>query len=177
LYEADGDVIVWCDADVIDFGSHYVSGLLGPLLTNPEIGFVKGFYDRPGAEGQGGGRVTELVARPIQRLVFPHLATVIQPLAGEYAGRRELLERLPFVEGYGVDIALLIDVTNAFGTDVLAQVDLGSRVHRNRPLAELSPQAGAVLQAALDRAGGKLGVEAAERPSLVSVPAYLRRTA
>ena len=177
LYEADGDIIVWCDADVVDFGSHYVSGLLGPLLTNPEVGFVKGFYDRPSAVGQGGGRVTELVARPILQLLFPHLASVIQPLAGEYAGRRELLEQLPFVEGYGVDIALLIDITNAFGTDVLAQVDLGSRVHRNRPLAELSPQAGAVMQAALDRADGKLGIEAAERPALVSVPAYLRRTA
>lgn len=177
LYEADGDLIVWCDADVVGFGSHYVTGLLGPLLTNPDVGFVKGFYERPRADGQRGGRVTELTARPILQLLFPQLASVIQPLAGEYAGRRELLEQLPFVEGYGVDIALLIDVTNRFGTEALAQVDLGTRVHRNRPLDELSPQAGAVLEAALDRAGGKLGIETVERPPLVSVPAYRRRSA
>jgi len=177
LYEAEGDLVVWCDADVLNFGSHYVTGLLGPLLTNPEVGFVKGFYDRPGAiDGERGGRVTELVARPILTVLFPHLASIVQPLAGEYAGRRELLEQLPFVEGYGVDIALLIDVAQAFGTDAIAQVDLGTRVHRNRPLAELSPQAEAVLQAALARAG-RLDVEAAERPPLATVPAYRRRSA
>jgi glucosyl-3-phosphoglycerate synthase len=161
LYEAEGDLIVWCDADVLNFSAQYVTGLLGPVLTNPDVGFVKGFYDRPSAvDGERGGRVTELAARPILSLLFPHLASIVQPLAGEYAGRRELLEQLSFVEGYGVDIALLIDVAHAFGTDAIAQVDLGTRVHRNRPLAELSPQAEAVLQAALARAG-RLGIEAA----------------
>ena len=116
------------------------------------------------------------VARPILTLLFPHLASIVQPLAGEYAGRRELLEQLPFVEGYGVDIALLIDVAQAFGTDAIAQVDLGTRVHRNRPLAELSPQAEAVLLAALSRAG-RLDVDATERPPLATVPSYRRRSA
>jgi glucosyl-3-phosphoglycerate synthase len=178
LYEAEGDLIVWCDADVLGFGAHYVTGLLGPLLTNSEIGFVKGFYDRPGElAGERGGRVTELAARPILSLLFPHLSSIVQPLAGEYAGQREVLEQLPFVEGYGVDIALLIDVAATFGTDAVAQVDLGTRVHRNRPLHELAPQAVAVLEAALDRAGGKLDIEAAARPPLMLVPGYQRRSA
>ena len=113
LAEAEGDLIVWCDADVVGFEPHFVTGLLGPLLTRPDIGFVKGYYDRPASEpGDRGGRVTELVARPLLALLFPHLSSVVQPLSGEYAGRRELLERLPFVEGYGVDIALLIDIAN-----------------------------------------------------------------
>ena len=97
--------------------------------------------------------MTELVARPLLALLFPHLTSIVQPLGGEYAGRRELLEQLPFVEGYGVDIGLLIDIAAGFGTDVIAQVDLGTRVHRNRPLDELSPQATAIMQTALRRAG------------------------
>jgi glucosyl-3-phosphoglycerate synthase len=144
---ARGDLIVWCDADVTDFGSWFVSGLVGPLLT-----------------GVGGGRVTELVARPLLATLFPHLASIRQPLSGEYAGRRSLLERLPFVRGYGVDFGLLIDVAASAGVHAIAQVDLGTRRHRNRHLDELGPQALAVLQAALDRAG----VPAAN-------PAYLRR--
>lgn len=154
LAEAGGDLIVWCDADVIDFSPKFVTGLIGPLLTRPHIGFVKGFYERPSPDaGDRGGRVTELVARPLLALLFPDLSSVVQPLAGEYAGRRELLERLPFVEGYGVDIALLIDVAERFGLDAIAQVDLGSRRHRNRPLDELSPQATAVIQTMLARSG------------------------
>jgi glucosyl-3-phosphoglycerate synthase len=193
LFAASGDLIVWCDADVTDFGPRFVTGLLGPLLTTPDVGFVKGYYDRPGAAaGDRGGRVTELVARPLLSLLFPHLTSLVQPLAGEYAGRRELLEHLPFVEGYGVDIALLIDIAAQFGTESMAQVDLGQRVHRNRPLDELSPQAAAIMQTALARAGSHLGagaatlvrpgldpvvVEVTERPPLVSVPAYRRRSA
>jgi glucosyl-3-phosphoglycerate synthase len=171
LAEADGDIVVWCDADVIGFESHFVTGLLGPLLTRPDIGFVKGFYERPAAEaGDRGGRVTELVARPMLSLLFPHLSSVAQPLAGEYAGRRELLERLPFVEGYGVDIALLIDIAERFGTDAMAQVDLGRRVHRNRPLDELSPQATAILQTMLARAGRPVpAVATLYRPGLEPV--------
>jgi glucosyl-3-phosphoglycerate synthase len=189
----DGDLIVWCDADITDFGPRFVVGLLGPLLTNPDVEFVKGYYDRPTDTGaHGGGRVTELTARPVISLLFPHLASIVQPLAGEYAGRRDLLERLPFVQGYGVDLGLLIDIAELEGTGVLAQVDLGTRRHRNRTLDELGPQALAVLQTALRRADRAVGhatatlvrpdlepveVRADERPPLVDVPSYRRRTA
>ncbi|MGH9138752.1 MAG: glucosyl-3-phosphoglycerate synthase [Acidimicrobiales bacterium] len=193
LHETDTDLVAWCDADIVDFGPQFVVGLLGPLLTRPDVGFVKGFYDRPGGDVSmdRGGRVTELVARPVLSLLFPHLTGVVQPLSGEYAGRRSVLERLPFVEGYGVDIALLIDVTARFGLDVLAQVDLGERRHRNRPLDDLSPQATAILQTTLRRAGWRLSrlpvvlrrpglepltVDVAERPPLVTVPSYRPRS-
>jgi glucosyl-3-phosphoglycerate synthase len=151
---ADGDLIVWCDADVTDFGPRFVVGLLGPLLLHPDVDFVKGFYDRPvGGRAHGGGRVTELMARPAIAALFPHLSSIVQPLSGEYAGRRALLERLPFVQGYGVDLGLLVDIADREGTEAIAQVDLGLRRHRNRSLEELGPQALAVLQTALDRAG------------------------
>ena len=189
---ARGDLIVWCDADITDFGARFVVGLLGPLLQHPDVDFVKGFYDRPpGAEGGGGGRVTELVARPAIALLHPHLATIVQPLGGEYAGRRALLERLPFVQGYGVDLGLLIDVTDLEGAGAIAQVDLGTRHHRNRTLDQLGPQALEVLQTALRRARPDLGgaatlvrpgvepveVAVGERPPLVEVPSYRRRSA
>lgn len=189
---ATGDLVVWCDADITDFGTRFVVGLVGPLLLRPDIDFVKGFYDRPvDGSAHGGGRVTELMARPVIATMFPHLASVVQPLSGEYAGRRSLLERLPFVEGYGVDLGLLVDVAELRGTEAIAQVDLGTRRHRNRPLDELGPQALAVLQTALRRAGTGLGgpaslvrpdvepvvVGAIERPPLVDVPSYVRRTA
>lgn len=189
---ASGDLIVWCDADITDFGPRFVVGLVGPLVARPDIGFVKGFYDRPVAgSAHGGGRVTELVARPTIAALFPHLSSVVQPLAGEYAGRRSLLERLPFVQGYGVDLALLIDIAELEGTEAIAQVDLGTRRHRNRPLDELGPQALAVLHTALRRAGAAsdaavtlvrpdlepVEIGAGERPPLADVPAYRRRTA
>jgi glucosyl-3-phosphoglycerate synthase len=189
---ADGDLIVWCDADITDFGPRFVVGLVGPLLTRPEVGFVKGFYDRPvGAASHGGGRVTELMARPAISLLFPHLASIVQPLAGEYAGRRSLLERLPFVQGYGVDLGLLVDISQLGDAGAIAQVDLGTRRHRNRTLEELGPQALAVLQTALRRAIPGEGeaatlvrpdlepveVEVGERPPLLDVPTYRRRTA
>jgi glucosyl-3-phosphoglycerate synthase len=187
LHESDGDLVVWCDADLLDFQPHFVVGLVGPLLSNPDVDFVKGFYERPVSDPDDrGGRVTELVARPALALLFPQLASIVQPLGGEYAGRRELLEQLPFVEGYGVDIALLIDIATEFGTDVIAQVDLGTRRHRNRPLDELSPQATAILQTVLQRAGrmvpsratlvrpglDPVEVVASELPPLVDVPTY-----
>ena len=165
---------------------------MGPLLQSADIDFVKGFYDRPVAEGaHGGGRVTELVARPVISMLFPHLSSIVQPLSGEYAGRRSLLERLPFVQGYGVDLGLLIDIADLEGTGVLAQVDLGTRRHRNRPLDELGPQALAVLQTALRRVDPShpavatlvrpdlepVEVVGTERPALVDVPGYRRRTA
>jgi glucosyl-3-phosphoglycerate synthase len=154
VLESEGDVIVFCDADVRNFAPSFVVGLLGPLLSWPEVGFVKAFYERPldGRPGEG-GRVTELLAKPLLRALFPELAPVVQPLAGECAARRHILEQLPFAEGYGVDIALLVDVAARYGISALAQVDLGRRVHRNRPLSELVPQADAVLATALGRAG------------------------
>jgi len=153
VHESTGDVVAWVDADILDFDPRFVIGLLGPLLTDPGIDFVKGHYHRPELGGTGGGRVTELLARPLLSHFFPELAEVAQPLGGEYAGRRALLEQLPFVVGYGVDIALLIDATRTVGIERVAQVDLGVRHHRNRMLDELGPQAMAVSQAILDRAG------------------------
>ncbi|CAN5818976.1 glucosyl-3-phosphoglycerate synthase [soil metagenome] len=191
VFVARGDVIVWCDADIREFDERFVVGLLGPLLTS-DAALVKGFYDRPGGGVDGGGgRVTELVARPLLSLLFPHLAGIVQPLAGEYGAPREVLEQLPFVEGYGVDLALIIDVAERFGPGSLAQVDLGVRHHRNRPLDELGPQAMAVLQVALRRAGldatdaaallrpGRepVDVATAERPPLIDVPSYRLRSA
>ncbi|MHB1855088.1 MAG: glucosyl-3-phosphoglycerate synthase [Acidimicrobiales bacterium] len=168
LFAASGDVLVYLDSDVCNFGGHFAVGLLGPLLTDPDIGFVKAFYDRPlGGQAGEGGRVTELLARPLLSTLFPQLAGVVQPLAGECAARREVLEQLPFTHGYGVELGLLVDLAEAFGTDVLAQVDLGVRTHRNRPLSELSAQATAVLRAALDRVGATAAGDHAvlERPS------------
>jgi glucosyl-3-phosphoglycerate synthase len=191
LHASKGDLIVWCDADIRDFESRFVVGLLGPLLCQPAIAFVKGCYERPVTGDLGGGRVTELVARPLLSLLFPHLAGIKQPLAGEYAGRREILEKLPFVQGYGVDIGLLIDVARMVGVEAIAQVDLGTRIHRNRSLEQLSPQAMAVIQTALRRVDTSLAptaatlirpghvpveVDVAERPPLCEVPAYRPRS-
>ncbi|HVE46958.1 MAG TPA: glucosyl-3-phosphoglycerate synthase [Acidimicrobiales bacterium] len=176
VLEAEGDLIAFCDADVKGFPASFVVGLLGPLLVEDQVAFVKAFYDRSYEDLAGqGGRVTELVAKPLLRRLFPHLASLGQPLAGECAGRREVLERLPFVEGYGVDLGMVIDVVELFGTAALAQVDLGHREHRNRPLEELSLQADAVLATALARAG--LAGDVAEYPPLVEVEPYLGNTA
>lgn len=148
LDAAKGDILVFCDADLLDFDPGWVLALLAPLVADGRIGYVKGRYERVGE----GGRVTELVARPIIDLLFPHLAAFDQPLAGEFAARRDVLEPLAFAPGYGVDIALLIDVVAAIGIDRTAQVDLGAKRHRNRPLRELRVQAREVLEAALARA-------------------------
>ena len=171
LFVLRGDVILWLDADITNFDPRFVCGPLGPILTDPEIGYVKSFYRRPIGDGAGrdrntleGGRVTELSARPLISMFWPHLAGLIQPLAGEYAGRRTLLERVPFVTGYGVEIGLLIDIAERFGLDVMAQVDLEERTHRNRPIGELSRMAFAVLHAAMRRLTGSDSVDAA-RPA------------
>ncbi len=150
---AEGDLIAFVDADVTNFGPHFVTGLLGPLLQDQSVTLVKGFYRRPlhGAL-EGGGRVTELMARPVIDLLFPHLATIEQPLAGETAAPRWVLEKCDLADGYAVELALLIDVAAHFGVETIAQVDLGVRVHRNRPLPELRPQATDILRAALARA-------------------------
>jgi GTP cyclohydrolase I len=149
-----GDVICWIDADIRNFELHFVTGLLGPIVSDPGISFVKGHYRRPlHGESTGGGRVTELLARPLLSRFFPELAGFAQPLAGEYAGTRALLETIPIVEGWGVEIGLLIDVVRTAGLGAVAQVDLGVREHRNRPLHELAPQAMAILLTTLRRAG------------------------
>lgn len=177
LHASVGEVVTWVDADISDFDPDFLVQMLGPLLTHPTIDFVKGHYLRPENGGVGGGRVTELLARPLLAQYFPDLAEVAQPLAGEYAARRSLLERLPFVEGYGVDVALLIDAARAVGLDHLAQVDLGVRHHRHRTLADLGPQAMAVSQAVLDRAGVRRpGPAVLHRPGLppVTMPFHER---
>ena len=153
LDETAGDVVVYLDADVRNFEQHFVTGLVGPLLEHDELSLVKGFYLRPTADGpEGGGRVTELVAKPLLRLLFPALAGLRQPLSGEVAARRTLLEKLTFAEGYAVDLALLLDTVNVAGVEAIAEVDLGARVHRNRPLLQLAPQAEAIIEMALERA-------------------------
>ncbi len=149
-----GDIIVWCDTDLRSFTPAYVTGLVAPLLADPSLSMVKGFYDRPLDEaGRGGGRTTELVARPLLSMFFPPLATIRQPLGGEASATRELLEQLPFIESYGVESALLIDTLRLAGVDAIAQVDLGIRQHRHRSLLSLSEQASEILAVVLDRAG------------------------
>ena len=148
-----GDIVVWVDADLTSFTPACVSGLIGPLLRTPDIAMVKGFYERPEIDGTGGGRTTELMARPLLATLFPHLTPVHQPLGGEYSARRHVLEQLPFAQGYGVETGLLIDIAELCGIECIAQVDLGTRIHRNRPLDELSVQATEILHAGLRRAG------------------------
>lgn len=147
-----GEIVCFLDADSEHFGPHFVSGLLGPLIDDARIAFVKAFYRRPFRFGEltlpdEGGRVTELTARPLLNLFYPDLAGFEQPLAGELAIRRTLLERLPFATGYGVDIALLIDAYGAVGLDGLAQVNLDLRQNAHQPLRELAGMASAVLRA------------------------------
>jgi len=152
LNESEGDLLAFVDGDVTNFGPHFVTGLLGPLLTDDSVTVVKGFYQRPlHGEPDGGGRVTELMARPVIDLLFPALSVVRQPLAGETAAPRWVLEKCTLADGYAVELALLIDVASRFGVETIAQVDLGVRVHRNRPLSELRPQATDILAAALAR--------------------------
>jgi glucosyl-3-phosphoglycerate synthase len=154
LEATDADVVVFCDADLDSFDEGYVASLVAPLLLDDRVMFVKATYERflDGRPGEG-GRVNELLARPALRVLFPELAWVRQPLGGECAGRRRALETVPFVEGWGVVIALVIDMASRFGPAGIAQADLGERRHRNRTLAELAPQAEAVLRTVLARAG------------------------
>jgi glucosyl-3-phosphoglycerate synthase len=152
LHACKGDVICWIDADVSNFHARFVTGLLGPLLLDPEVLYVKAFYERPIRErnalrSTGGGRVTELVARPLLNLLWPQLAGVVQPLSGEYAGRRVALEQVPFSSGYGVELGLLVDLAARFGLDAIAQVDLERRVHRNQDVQALGRMSFGILQA------------------------------
>jgi glucosyl-3-phosphoglycerate synthase len=171
-----GDVVCFVDGDSLDFAPHFVRGIAGPLLADPEIQFVKGYYRRPFKdEPEGGGRVTELTARPLLRLFYPELAECRQPLAGEIAARRSLLESIPWVAGYGVEIAQLIDVYRRVGIDAMAQVDLEVRRNRHQPLAALSTMAtdvAAALAVRLVREGRlDAAPEVLERPPLRSVRA------
>ena len=151
---ACGDVIVFLDADVENTSADFVTRLLGPLLLDDDVMLVKGFYERPiDGKPSGGGRVTELTARPALRILFPDLAHVLQPLAGETAIRREVVEKIGLDIGYRVEMSLLIDVGRTYGASAIAQVDLGVRFHRNRSIEELSAMATEVLGAALERSG------------------------
>ena len=203
LTVATGDIVVFIDADLHDFDPQFAVGMLGPLLTEPRVHFVKSCYDRPLNDGvtvmpAGGGRVTELVARPLLNLFWPELAGIVQPLAGEYAARRSLLERIPFVSGYGVEIGMLVDVLEAVGLEGMAQVDLGVRCHRNATDADLSRMAMQVqltVQSRLFRRGlvaaapasapltqflregdrfieETCEIEISERPPMIEVPDY-----
>jgi len=207
LHVLDGDIVAWVDTDISNIQPRFVYGLLGPLLAEPKIQYVKGFYQRPLREGdrlhaEGGGRVTELMARPLINLFFPELSGIIQPLSGEYAGRRELLEQLPFFTGYAVEIGLLIDILDHVGLQAIGQVDLERRIHRNQPLPNLSQMSYAILQGAIRKLeerhrielltevgrGMKIintgkdhfNLEVREigdeiRPPMVSIPDYLER--
>ncbi len=149
---ASGDIVVFLDADVTDFGCHFVTGLLGPLLEDPTLVMTKATYRRPcnGSPGEG-GRVNTLVARPLLARCFPELAALEQPLAGECAIRADALHHIALAPGYGVEVAMLIDIARLYTADAIAQVDLGHRTHRNRPLQALTTHAAAVLASVLDR--------------------------
>ncbi|MCD9142984.1 glucosyl-3-phosphoglycerate synthase [Streptomyces albireticuli] len=197
LLATTGDVVCFVDADLRDFSADFVSGIVGPLLTDPGVQFVKAMYDRPLGEAVGqGGRVTELVARPLLNLHWPQLAGFVQPLGGEYAARRSLLERLPFPVGYGVELGLLVDALHTVGLDALAQVDVGVRKHRHQDGRALGRMAAAIYRTAqLRLARGHLvrpsltqfertaegfvprtyAVDTEERPPMESIPEYRRR--
>ena len=157
-----GDIIVWIDTDIVNIHPRFVYGILGPMLINPQIQFVKGFYRRPLKVGRkmqagGGGRVTELTARPLLNLFYPELSGVVQPLSGEYAGRREALERAIFFSGYGVETGLLIDIYERYGLNAIAQVDLLERIHHNQHLEALSKMSFAIIQTVMRKLESRLG--------------------
>jgi glucosyl-3-phosphoglycerate synthase len=158
LFVTRGDVLVFMDADLLDWDTHFVPGLLGPLLTRPEIALVKGFYERPFVQGDDtsafeGGRVTELTARPLLNVLFPDLAGLVQPLAGEWAVRRSLFETLAVPTGYAVETTALIDTARRLGIGAIAQVDLGRRAHRHQALRDLGAMATQIVAAAMQRLG------------------------
>lgn len=156
LVPLTGDLVVWVDSDIRNFTPHFIYGLLGPLLTNEKIGYVKGYYRRPLFLGDmkretGGGRVTEICARPLINMFYPELAGLIQPLSGEYAGRRSILESVPFFTGYGVELGLDIDIFRKYGLAAIAQTDLKRRVHHNQSTEALGQMAFGIMQAVFKR--------------------------
>ena len=157
LYITKGDIIVYIDADIKNIHHRFAYGLIGPLLLNDGIKYAKAFYDRPISIGKnkirptGGGRVTELVIRPLFSLFFPELTQIIQPLSGEYAGYREVLENIPFPIGYGVETSMILDIYEKWGLDVIAQVDLDRRIHRNQDTKALGRMSFAILKTFINR--------------------------
>ena len=176
LAATSGELVVYMDTDTVDFDGRFLLGLLGPLFARPEIDFVKGAFRRPfkvdGAAPvpDGGGRVTELVARPLLNLFAPELAGFRQPLAGETAARRELLESIPFPVGYGIEVAMLIDVAERRGVERWPQVDLGTRQNRHQALRDLGPMAYAVLSTATRRFHGAEVVDGARGAGALALP-------
>jgi glucosyl-3-phosphoglycerate synthase len=169
LSVARGDIVMFADADTADFGEHFIYGTLGPLLADPAIQFCKAAYRRPFTQADksvvdGGGRVTELMAKPLLNRFYPELAGFVQPLAGEFAARRDMLRNLPFLTGYGVEIGLLIDILAEVGLPAMSQVDLGARQNRHQPLWDLARMSSAILNAM------SLRVSMPERP-LPAAPA------
>ncbi len=157
LYQLKGDIIVYVDADIKNIHPRFVYGLLAPLIYRPEIKYVKAFYDRPlafsqGVRPSGGGRVTEILVRPLFSLLFPELTAIIQPLSGEYAVRRDVLDKIPFPIGYGVETSHLLDIYKQWGLDAFGQTDLDRRVHRNQATRDLGKMAFGILQTFLRRA-------------------------
>ena len=156
LYLHKGDIIVYVDTDIKNIHPRFVYGLVGPLIQDPEVHYVKAFYDRPIAYSgvlrpTGGGRVTEILVRPLFSLFYPELAAILQPLSGEYAGRRSILEQIPFPVGYGVETAMLIDIYQRLGLDAFAQTDLDQRVHRNQETIALGRMAFGLLRTFMSR--------------------------
>lgn len=208
LYITKGDIIVYIDADIKNIHHRFVYGLVGPLLTSDDIKFAKAFYDRPIAIGKskvrstGGGRVTELVTRPLFSLFFPELTQILQPLSGEYAGYREIFENIPFPIGYGVETSMVLDIFQKWGLDVIAQVDLDRRIHRNQDIKSLGRMAFVILKTFCSRIE-KLGlvsfnqesfdemiqynlvkdaflpdtckIEGLERPPILEIPEYRQK--
>jgi glucosyl-3-phosphoglycerate synthase len=207
IYQLKGDIIVYVDADISNIRPYFVYGLLGPLILRPEIQYVKAFYERPLTLSQsvrtsGGGRVTEILIRPLFSLYFPELTALIQPLSGEYAARRSILETLSFPVGYGIETAHLIDIYTRGGLDALAQTDLDQRVHRNQSTQALGRMSFGILQTFLNRmvSSGHLSklppyetflrqfqakqniyeqlkheIHEDERPPMITVPAYVEK--
>lgn len=207
LLVTKGDLVLWIDTDIVNIHPRFVYGILGPLLVNPGVQFVKGFYRRPlrvddKIQAGSGGRVTELTARPLLNLFYPELSGVVQPLSGEYGGRRAALEQCAFFSGYGVEIGLLIDICERYGIDAIAQVDLLERIHHNQSLEALGKMSFAIIQAVMrklerhyerdfiaevnktmklvryENSGYFLDVQEIaerERPPMRDLPEYLRR--
>jgi glucosyl-3-phosphoglycerate synthase len=207
IYQLKGDIIVYIDADIKNIHPRFVYGLVAPLILNPRIKYAKAFYDRPlafsqGIRPSGGGRVTEILIRPLFSLFFPELTAIIQPLSGEYAVRREVLERIPFPIGYGVETSHLIDVFTLYGLPAFAQTDLDKRVHRNQDTRSLGKMAFRILQTFISRLA-RVGIiekmpemtnilrqfqarddafeellfeiDEEERPPMIEIPAYKKK--
>jgi len=179
VYQLTGDIICFVDGDIGNIHPRFVYGTVGPLIRHAELGYVKGFYERPllaaeGVDPRGGGRVTEILVRPLLQRFCPDLAGLHQPLAGEYAARRELLEQFAMPTGYGVELAHLLDCHRLHGAGAIGQTDLDERIHRNRSLAQLGRMSGEILDAFFARHPQPVAAPG-ERPPMISLPEYRER--